>query len=177
MLHVSLEKIFGPTKIVEYSLGKIFGPTKIVEYSSVLSLYSFLFQPSLKKERILSDHYCRNQSPLSVTNKYHSYFQHVELELHGDTDQLCVANMASDDHQVWTGDQWSRDATLTIGCIDPDHGVVDDKKETAVESYDVGRTELGKCCQEVRVSSLDIGQEYQGSRMTVYRCEHDTDDQ
>ena len=91
------------------------------------------------------------------------------VELHGDTDQLCVDNMASGDHQVWTGDQWSRDESLTIDCIDPDHGAVPDNEETALETLDVERTEPGQCCQEVRVSSLDIGRQYQESRMTVYR--------
>ena len=43
------------------------------------------------------------------------------------------------------------------------------KEETALETLDVKRTELGQCCQELRVTSLDIGQEYQETRMTVYR--------
>ena len=65
---------------------------------------------------------------------------------------------------------WCIDVTGTIDCIDPPaHGVVPDKEETALETLYVARTEPGQCCQELRVSSQDIGQQYQETRMSVYR--------
>ena len=71
---------------------------------------------------------------------------------------------------MWSEGVWSREDSVIVDCIDPDHGAVFSDAGDDVELLgDVARTEPGGCCQEVRVSSLDMGDQYQERRMTVYR--------
>ena len=61
---------------------------------------------------------------------------------------------------MWSGETWKENHDLILLCVDPElHQETPQKKVTEVDILSRGpRTDPGGCCQQIRVSSNDIGQ-------------------
>ena len=61
---------------------------------------------------------------------------------------------------MWSGETWKENHDLILSCVDPElHQETTQRKVTEVDSLSRGpQTDPGCCCQQIRVSSNDIGQ-------------------
>ena len=76
------------------------------------------------------------------------------MEVRGGGASLCVDQLGPASLRVRAGQEWLEDGQMRIVCVDPQQRR--------------GQTRAG-CCQQVRVSSSQLGQEFQPGRLTVYR--------
>ena len=94
----------------------------------------------------------------SPTSDVHS------IEVGGEGDGLCVDQLGPAEISVLAGGGWVEDRTIKISCIDPHY------RRTLRDRGAAGDSATpGGCCGQVRVSSSDVGAEFQPGRMSVYR--------
>ena len=96
------------------------------------------------------------------TSEVHS----IEVGREGEGEGRCVDQLGPAYITVLAGEDWLEDRTIKISCIDPHY------RRTLREDGPGagGDSETpGGCCPQVRVSSNDVGQEFQPGRMSVYR--------
>ena len=91
------------------------------------------------------------------TSDVHSIEVEVEVEGEG----LCVDQLGPAHITVRAGEGWLEDETVKISCIDPQY-----RRTLREEGAGPGP---GGCCDQLRVSSNDVGQQFQPDRMSVYR--------
>ena len=76
---------------------------------------------------------------------------------------LCVDQLGPAEITVLAGGAWLEDRTIKISCISPHF------RRTLRDQAGGDSATPGGCCDQLRVSSSDVGAEFQPGRMSVYR--------
>ena len=86
------------------------------------------------------------------------------VEVGREGEGLCVDQLGPVQVRVLVGERWLEDRSVKISCIDPHH-----RRTLREEAPGADWATPGGCCPQVRVSSNDVGSEFQPARMSVYR--------